>query len=246
MSCLAKRVFFLTGFGFLMFYLASLPSLASDPPDSELNPMSGFIETTDAVWQTDNYNVRHVINLGNGYKRETFMVTIDSLDEVGSRLAITDDGNSAVTWWRDSEIDKVLMRIRTYSSGEWTPVKLISESTESSRNPEIVFDGTAIWVAYEFDYSNETAVGVQIINDDPNPLGSRAIVTTTDYAGDLDTMIHEEAGHLWISWVDSGTEVGWSEYDYGTEEWDTESYEWYADDSVEAARERISATIIGQ
>jgi hypothetical protein len=211
-----------------------------------MNPKSGFIETTDAVWQTDNYNIRHVINLGEGRRRETFIVTNDSLDDLGSRLAITDDGNSVVAWWRDSGTDQVFIRIRTYSSGEWASEKLISESTESSRNPEIVFDGTAIWIAFELDYSNETAVGVQIINDDPNPLGSRVIVSTTDYASDLDTMIHEGADHLWITWIDSGAEVGWSEYDYGTEDWGSESYEWYADDSVEEARERIRTTIIGQ
>jgi hypothetical protein len=246
MKCLAKQVITRTSLGLLIIGLAFHASLATDPPDSKLNPMSGLIETTDSVWQVDNHNVRHVINLGGGYKTRTHMVTLGPLNDHGPRLAIEDDGDSFVVWWREGEVDQVMLRIRSYADDVWSTEKLVSESDENSRNPEITYDGANPWIVHEFDDTEGRSVSVRAINDGPNPFGIRAIVSTTDYPGDLDTMIHAESGHLWVSWIDSTTEVGWSEYDYGSESWGVESYEWYADDSVESARARIRSAVMNQ
>jgi len=82
-----------------------LVSAGSDPPDSELNPVSGKIETIDTSTDAGNHDVRFVSDPGDGYTRATFMVTADPLDDLGPRLSVTNGGDTWVVWWRDGEID---------------------------------------------------------------------------------------------------------------------------------------------
>ena len=128
MICSQKKMVTLAGLYILIACLAVQPSLASDPPDSKLNPVSGFIETADSVWEDDNHNVRHVINFGKAERPCAQMVSLDQLDDHGARLAITDDGDSFVIWWRDGEVDRVMLRVRDYADGAWGTEKLVSES----------------------------------------------------------------------------------------------------------------------
>jgi hypothetical protein len=228
----------------LVFGLAAFPAAATDPPDTELNPESGYIETTDSFLAVDDYEIRHVINLGNGYRREIEMVTDADQNDNGPRLAITDAGNSWVVWWRDDDTDEVLIRRRDYSDNSWSDETLISNKMESSRNPEIACDGSDIWVVYELDDAGDTSIGVRMILDDPHPVGIRAVVGATTYSEDLDTEIHTSSGHLWVTWVDSAAYVAWTAYDYTTESWSAPEYEDYSNDSVEDARDRIGNGIL--
>ena len=228
----------------LIFGLAILPATATDPPDSDLNPQSGFIETTDSVLAADDYEVRHVINVGNGYKRESLLITSADQNDNAPRLAITDAGNSWVVWWRDDETDEVLIRRRDYADNSWSDETLISSKSESSRNPEIACDGSDIWVVYELDDAGDPGIGVRMIVDDPHPVGIRAVIGTTSYSEDLDSLIHAASGHLWVTWIDSAAYVAWTAYDYTTESWSSPEYEDYSNDSVEDARERIGNGIL--
>ena len=44
----------------VVLVLGWLVAAASDPPDSEVNPVSGYIEGTDSTWEQSGFNVRHV------------------------------------------------------------------------------------------------------------------------------------------------------------------------------------------
>ena len=219
---------------------------ATDPPDSEVNPENSYIETVDATLATNQYDIRHVSDPGGGLGRDISTVSDSSLDDLSPRLAISDDGDTWVTWYRDDAKDKVFLRKRTYPGGTWDDERLVSEKTENSWRPEIVHDGTLIWVAFEFEETGGTGIGVNGIMDDPNPIGARISLRTTGYTGDVAVMIHAESTHLWVTWVDSDDDVGWSEYDYSSETWALSDYESYATDSVGDARGRIRGDVIGE
>lgn len=226
--------------------LCSLPLLASDPPDSEVNPQSNNIETTDSTWATDNFDIRHVIDPGDGLSRMVFTVAADGADDLDPRLTIAASGDTWVVWWRDDAIDEVLIRKRSYTGGTWSEEALVSKKNESSREPEILHDGTSVWVAYRYEDQDDTAIAVRSILDGPDPVSGRVIVSTTSFTGDVDVQIHFESSHLWMTWVDGASNVGWSEYDYTAESWDSPAYESYATDSVEDARGRIRSDVLGQ
>jgi hypothetical protein len=221
------------------------PAFAADPPDSKVNPASGKIETVDALVSESDLLVRHIIDHGQGEPQEVTYLTNNSVDDLSPKLEINASGDSWVVWWRDAATDQIFYRKRDYSSGNWSSEVALSDSTESSRNPEIVNDGTDAWVAFEFDDIGGTTIVVGIIKDEPDPFGNRTSLGTTTYSGSLDTLIHYKSGNLWVTWIDSADEVGWSQYDYANETWSTVNYESYGDDTVPAARARIRTEVLG-
>jgi hypothetical protein len=213
-----------------------------DPPDSAVNPQSGYIETTDSAWDRSRYIVRHVTDPGAGGDRRVASLSSSEADDLSPRLATSAAGDTWVVWWRDGEICQVLARKRSHDSGRWAGETPLSDKAESSRYPEIVHDGSRAWVVFEFDASGgETGVGVNSVIDEPNPIPVRQKLAQTDFAGDLDTSIHFDSGNLWVTWVDSASDVGWCAYDHSSETWEAPGYESYATDTVEEARARIRA-----
>jgi hypothetical protein len=226
-------------------FAVGIIAFATDPPSSQVNPQSGFIELTDAAWESSNYNVRHVVNPGNNQPLQVTVLSSNSADDLGARLAIADNGNTWVVWWRDGSTDQVLSRKRTYSGGTWGSETVVSNSGEQSRNPELVYDGTYRWLVYEIVDGGTTSIGVCGGIGDTQPWPGRTIIGSTSYTGDLDTMIHTESGKLWTSWVDSSSNVAWSQYNYSNQTWSTTTTETYGNDSVAAARARIRTAVLG-
>jgi hypothetical protein len=217
-----------------------------DPPDSQENGVSGVIETADTPWSGTNYDIRHVSAAGAGHLLVITTLTTDSHNDLGAHLVISSvNGDSWVAWWRDLPTDQVLVRKRNQATGAWAAERVQSVSTESCRRPSVVFDGTHAWIAYETTGTGgATILKAKIIEDDPTPFLAATAVATTSYAGTVQTRIQAESGHLWLSWVDSDTHVGWCRYDSISGIWDTPAFESYASDSVEAARERIRTSVL--
>jgi hypothetical protein len=222
------------------------------PPDSETNPVSGLIETADSFTLGAQEDVRHTVDPGQGQPLQVVnLSSSNSNDDLDARLTINATGDTYFVWWRDLGNDVVLLRRRTCSGsncsqGSWSTEIPVSQQGDKARHPAIVHDGTDPWVAYEYDSGSLTALGVVQINEDPDPIPSNHFeLATTSFGGDVDVMIHAEAGNLWVTWVHSTSAVGWSEYDYATATWseaDTESYE---GNSVAAARGEIRTTVLG-
>lgn len=223
--------------------LVGLSIQAHTPPDSTVNPQTGFIETVDARWSGVNWEIRRSVDPGPGQSITNEDVCIDSNDDVDPRLDISAAGNTWVTWWRDLSTDQVHIRKHTLATKTWGSDRLISSENEDSHNPEIAYDGTSPWVAYEVHGASSQSIAVGIISDEPDPIGVRTILRTTSYSGDADVDIHAEGGHLWVTWVDSGSHVGWSEHDANG--WSVPSYESYSGSSVAAARSSIRAAVLG-
>jgi hypothetical protein len=166
------------------------------------------------------------------------MLTTNASPDLDPRIASASNGDVVVVWWRDLKVDAVLYRARDFSTGIWSPERLVGRTTESGSRPRVVFVEGDAWVAYQIQNVNKTrSIGVSIIGDDPEPW--RSILATTAFTGDLDMQLEVEMNHLWVTWVDSASNVGYSEYDEATGLWSLPRYEPYVADSVTAARLRI-------
>jgi hypothetical protein len=214
---------------------------ASETPDSQVNPQSGEIEI---VFSASGGHIKYAIDPGEGGPLVVTTVTTATENDLGARLVIPASGDTWVVWWRDADIDQVLIRKHTYA-GSWGTEELVSDENDGGRYPEIIDDGTHPWVIFESQDAGSTSVAVRAIHDDPNPIGNLTVLTTISSTGNLDALLHSAEGHLWATWVASATEVGWSEYDYTNDTWASVSYESYDNDSVEAARSRIRDAVIG-
>jgi hypothetical protein len=61
----------------------------------------------------------------------------------------------------------------------------------------------------------------------------------------LDIRLHAESGHLWLTWTDSSSYVGYSEYIYGSQYWALPSRESYSAGGVLSALARVRIRILG-
>jgi len=100
-------------------------------------------------------------------------------------------------------------------------------------------------VAFEFDEQADTGIAVEMVTDDPDPVGTRVVVGTTDFDDTTAPMAHAEQEHLWVTWIDGTSDVGWAEYDYASETWSLSTLESYATDAVSDARDRIRDIVVG-
>ena len=221
-------------------------AIVDDAPDSQENVVSGAIETADTPWSGTNYDIRHVTALGGGLPPVITTLTSDSHNDFGARLAISSvNGDSWVAWWRDAAIDQIFVRKRNYATGAWSAERVQSVSSEGSRRPSVTFDGSHTWIAYEVGATGgATIFKAKVIDDDPAPFLSATVVATTSYVGAVQARIQAEAGRLWLTFVDSETEVGWCRYDAGTATWAAPAFESYAADTVDDARARIRSNIL--
>ena len=213
-----------------------------DPPDLEVNAVSGLIETVDATWSGSNYNVRYTVMNTSGFQSNSLLLSTNSHDDVDPRIAINPSGNAYVAWWRDQSVDAVVYRKHTYLTGAWSAERTVGLASESNSRPRVIYDGGKIWVGYQIQNARSRSIGVQIIDDDPEPV--RSIIGTTSYTGDIDLQIQFEAGHLWVTWIDTSSRAAYSEYSYDKRTWSSTAYESYSSDSVDAARTRIRNLIL--
>jgi hypothetical protein len=216
---------------------------AVDPPDAEVNPKSGLVEVCDSFLGTGVYRVRHTIKEAQGGTEEV-VLSDGTADDIGPRIAIQPEGHSWVVWWRDAATDSILYRIKDYETGTWSSAALVSAAGQSSRNPEIVHASPKTFVAYEASAGSATAIAVAITDDGAEPFPQADILATTTFAGDEDVHIDAESGHVWVTWVHSASDVGWSEYDPQTDSWGSPQWESYESSSVKEAREEIREIVL--
>jgi hypothetical protein len=218
-----------------------------DTPDSQENTVSGVIETADTPWSGTSYDIRHVSAAGAGHPEVITMLSTDGRNDLGARLVIDSvRGDSWVAWWRDLAVDQVIVRKRNQATGAWTSERVQSAATEGSRHPSVAFDGSHAWIAYEVSDSviGGTILKAKQIEDDPAPFFAATVVATTSYPGIVRARIQAESGHLWLTWVDTDLEIGWSQFDAASGAWTAPAFESHVLDSVEDARERIRSSVL--
>jgi hypothetical protein len=223
-------------------FLGSSVALCVDAPDVRLNVASGFVEVVDAAWSGSNYNVRYTQAMTDGDPKGSTLLTTNTANDVDPRIASAPNGDAYVTWWRDLKTDAVIYRKRNFATGVWGAERILGRATESGSHPRIVDFGSRACVAYQIQNIKSRSVGAQIIDDDPEPF--RSIVATTSFTGDLDIQLDSEMNHLWVTWLDSASSVGYSEYHRETSLWDLPSYEPLASDSVADVRSRIRINVL--
>ena len=222
---------------------ACCAAFAVDPPDVRVNMQSGLIETVDSTWSGSEYNVRYTVTSGDGRESTSSLLSTNPANDLDPRIALSAAGDTCVAWWRDRVPNTIVFRKEVFATGVWSNEHPVGLSTESSSRPRLVYVGDRIWVAYQIQSGKSRSVGVQIIDDDPEPV--RSIVASTSYQGDLDIQLLAESGHLWVSWIDTNQRVGYSEYRYEKLLWSAPSFESFAGDTPAAARSRIRGFVLG-
>lgn len=222
---------------------ACCAAFAVDPPDLRFNLQSGLIETVDSTWSGSDYNVRYTVTTGDGWQSTSSLLSTNPANDLDPRIVLSSSGDACVAWWRDRVPNTIVFRKRVFATGVWSVEHPVGLSTESNSRPRLVYAGARIWVAYQIQSAKSRSVGVQIIDDDPEPV--RSIVASTSYQGDLDIQLQAESGHLWVSWIDTNQRVGYSEYLYEKQLWSAPMFEKFVGDTPAGARSLIRGFVLG-
>ena len=230
----------------LLLPASDLSFATSDPPASSRNPLTGDIETVDMVPSPTGqapFDIRYTISNGLT-KPESMLLTSNPGEDRRPRIDISPAGDTYVCWYREQASNgRVHCRTHRLATDTWSDELLVSEPNEDSRLPVVVHDGTRAWVAFEFAEGTGTTIAVNTV-DEPDPIFCRTLVAHTEYNGDVDVQLHHAQGQLWVTWVDSGLEVAWSQYDYTTGEWSLPRQFPYLFSTVQNARDASRALVL--
>lgn len=219
--------------------LFSTASPAEELPASAIHPVTGNVEVVEAFDEGSSLDVRHIVY----ENREVTEILADtSADERGPKIEIDGSGNRYVVYWTEGSTDDVWLLFYDAAEEDWeTPVLL--SGTYEGRRPDTARNGSEVWVTYSTDLTGGYAI-VASVWDDNDPFITDPVETTT-YTGFPDPLVDAVAGEVWVSWIDSATDIAWIVWDSGTESWSSVSLEDYSQDSVEDARDRIEAAVLG-
>lgn len=212
---------------------------ATDPPSASLNPITGGIEIADSSQSGGHYRVRYAVEPSGGGTIGPVSLTDPTSDDLGPRIQVDADGNTWVVWWRDAATPEVRFLTRDRVTGSWSSEQRISDTGEHARHPEIALDGSTIWVAYEVQSGATFTIKVSATDDGAEPFPTATVLATTSLA-DPHPLVQTLYGHLWVSWVDSSTQLAWSEYDHDAKAWGEQQSVSYSGSSVELARKTLS------
>ncbi|HEX5041608.1 MAG TPA: hypothetical protein VFV75_01820 [Candidatus Polarisedimenticolaceae bacterium] len=225
----------------LISFLVPVPSLAWDPPDSQLDSTSGLIHTVDSAPSGSDQVIRHTVDPGVG--QATVSAITSGHADYSPHLAIGGD-MLRVVWQRDLAADQI-RTVTVDRHGTLGTEWLLSDVSEDSRNPDIAVFGSLSYVAYEVHGEAAVALAVQTIIDDPDPIGPRIVVGTTTYSGEADVRIHAADGHLWTTWMHAADVLGYAIFDVATQTWGTTAYEPIVGGDVVTALKNVEGTVLG-
>jgi hypothetical protein len=218
-------------------------ALTQEAPDSQLNPVTGSIETVFTVPEGEQLDVHHATDRGTGAPSVTIPLSAHPADDLDPRLTVDDGGGAWVVWWREGGVAEVLLRQRRNARGAFSETLPLSEPHEHSVRPEILHDGEKTWVVYEIEEPGGTGIAV-LGGGTSVPWPTRTIVALVDGSESVDARIHADSGHLWVTWIEGFATVGWSEYDYEADVWGVPAFEEDGGADTAAARQRIRELVV--
>jgi hypothetical protein len=152
-------------------------------------------------------------------------------------LAFTASGARLLAWWRTDGTDRIMLSSQPAGGGAWSAPAVISDPALNARSPQVVEHQGIVYVVYEGIPATgpHTIIVYKGDGSDPFP---RTIIATLPGSATGSPRITSEGGHLWVTWVDSGNQVGFAELQSGA--WSAVQTEGYSGASdLEPARTRV-------
>jgi hypothetical protein len=215
------------------------------------NPSTGRDEKVWAVFDGQDYEIHWAEKINGSWSNELSLTSNQATDACPV-LSHFSDGSTAVVWREEGTSNRLLYRARKQVSGIWTwqsAAVEITATTSALSPPWILVHDSTPWVAW----SEATGLDFEVIvsggsgGGNPWPLGfTPSVLDTTTYSNAIGAEVSQDGTHLWVSWIHSGDEIGYSEWDAVSSTWSTPSYEEYSGTSdISDARERVRVLIKG-
>ncbi len=209
------------------------------------NPVSGYLERVWEVHDGHDYEIHWAKKVGTVWTSERSL-TDNTADDTNPRLAFFADGSTAVAWKRaGSSGGRIYYLGHDYTDGWQSSAVAVSDGTRDASMPAALVFGSNAWIAWQ----EQATGGMRVMaggsdGGDAWPLGFTVSHIGTSSLNAPYAEISKSGTHLWVSWIDSSTQLGWSEYDSTNDTWSTEQHESYSGPAdIPAARARIETTV---
>ncbi len=239
----------------LLLLLVSLFSLLSPvQADTQAaiatNPETGRVEKVWPEWDGNDYEIHWAEHINGEWAHEA-VLTDNDVDDVAPHLSHNAGGATAVVWKQGGTVSRIYYRARKQVSGTWTwqsAATPISGTTYNASAPWICFDSSGDpFVAYRETGSGSSTRVMSGGGDGTDPWDpgfAPVLVSTTSYTDNLHLSVRAETTHVWVDWVDSSTQLAYSEWDTTNGSWGTLASENYSGASdIQPGKERIRSAI---
>jgi hypothetical protein len=141
------------------------------------------------------------------------LVTDNTVDDLAPSVSARASGAIAVVWTTMQPTSKVLYRQREVS-GQWSPVRDVSDGTRSASAPVVLASSARVRVAFVEVGDNDTRIvkvsgGVEQFEPWP-ALFEGEVIAITMFDGELLPSLYPTPGGATSIWVDSESTIGFS------------------------------------
>jgi hypothetical protein len=226
-------------------------------PDFDVNPVSMHAEVVWAYQDPNDSQIAFAESLDTGGWTPIFILASTTSDELDPKIGFSPTGGTKIVYWRDDATPKVFIIERRSPTDLWTSPTRVSSGNDPARHPSVAVAQGKVHVAYEVDVpSGGKDIIISGRADDPNSGGTfqPELIAHTSYTGQTKLQVESRASAstLWVSWVHSATQVGYSKFNGAA--WDLPQYKPCNDcgltppqdeDDLQAVRNEIRRNMLG-
>jgi hypothetical protein len=140
-------------------------------------------------------------------------LSVGASDDLDPRIFVTPDDSFHVVWWSEGLVPTVYLQSWSSELDGWQSAVQVSDGLIPARRPTVaVHEGRTI-VAFERSPSPVNGAATDLVVATRGQDGSfqYEIVASTPRTAPLDIVLHSEAGHLWMEWIEDTANFGRSE-----------------------------------
>lgn len=188
------------------------------------NPQTGHAERATAVSDGHDLEIEWSEQIGSNWSQPT-LLSQNLVDDSCPQLAFSAAGATGSTWREAGATGRVVYAARIQSGGAWVwqlPAIYISDGANDASGPSLAFVGNQPWLAWhEIGSSGSTKImvaGGEGLEPWPTAF-NRFELGSTNFTGPVAVGVQRESGHLWVTWVQSATELRYRERDLSNGVW---------------------------
>lgn len=214
----------------LISVLALALTTPADPPPTafmDINPATGY---PAAAWSADdfpgkNLEIAYSVFDGTAWS-EPEQVSRSGHDCVNPAFAFDNDGNVFLLYQWKGPFDAVYFTSKAYGGTKWNPSIRVTSERSNFANPTAKILNTVLYIAFEEVHPSDfrdlhilrISELLELIGGGVGELAEpvdfdewfEKIKVKTANSGDILPLLHSKAGKLWIDWIDSPYELGWT------------------------------------
>ena len=209
-------------------------------PTFEINGVTYEVECAFTINQSGERELAFSETVNGVWNQISVLTATTGVHEEDPAITSTPSGGSKIVFWRNMPASEIWMVERTSSAAAWSVPHKVSASSDPASYPSTAMAFGKVHIGYEVTRADGTKDIIVAGRLDNNPAASfqPEVIAHIGYTGKADVEVESHGAHLWVSWIQSATQLGWSSWQGGI--WSPVQFENYSSQSgIEDTRNLI-------